>query len=688
MRAMLWKEFRENFKWALMALIALLLAEMYALTRQQFFNMYQEELTPLCKSSFLMATTFGCEAVGLILGFLQILPEQRRDQWAALIHRPVKRAVIYRGKAVAGLLLYLFATVVPFAICVWYVATPGNVGSPYVPRSMYPGIADICAGSMFYFAALFTALRRGPWYGPRIAGLLAAYFASAFVAEYYHPLYVVIEAAILMALALFTAAWSVMLSNGSFRVQPWLGRFAVLAVVFYGVCGLGNISNSVVGIFKSPDYYSGNQYIVDIKGRVLVQINSRSLPTRYTDLAGNPVTDPELLKNTYRYQLGFAGVSSWIGDPHGQRPADIDQGYRSASTYVSRVQEQLPFGAWYYLKHERYFVGFGPNNQRTGAIGRDGFKPGYTPVEPLAYPVESQYYGEVPSFVKIGPEAYYLDFDGHQITPVYSGPDLFGIGPFQSYQNDSSLSDWAAIALLHEARVIDKTGKVIATLPYHRDMDHYGRISIAVLPSKDKFFVQYSASSWIDYRVAEHMPQFMEELDLQGNLLNSYTLPPFPPMEGKRSWQQYLTECVRSPVYEYGNIVYDKIGALFGSERLQKELDSTFGPMWGYRRDILLRCTLTALGLGVITLFWARRAFMSWPRAWAWAAFVFGFNLAGLITFRLCADWPTLVPCPKCGKKRPIDFEQCPACGADWPPPVREGTEIFDHEPAALAPTT
>ena len=217
--------------------------------------------------------------------------------------------------------------------------------------------------------------------------------------------------------------------------------------------------------------------------------------------------------------------------------------------------------------------------------------------------------------------------------------------------------------------MIDKTGKTVATLPYHEDTDHYGRVSLGVLPTKDRFFVRYHASAWIPWEDAQHMPDFLEVMDAQGNLSQTYTLPPFPPEKSERSWQQYIEGCLHSPVYDYGNLVYEKGGALLGSERLGKEYEQVTGPRWGYTLDILIRCTLTSLLLAVVTLFWARRAFFSWRRAFAWAAFVFGFNLAGLITFRLCADWPTLVPCPKCGKKRPLHLEQCPACGAGWPAP-------------------
>ena len=56
---------------------------------------------------------------------MQILPELRRDQWAALLHRPVPRGTIFFGKVIAGLLLYLLATAIPFLLSFFpiYAAT-------------------------------------------------------------------------------------------------------------------------------------------------------------------------------------------------------------------------------------------------------------------------------------------------------------------------------------------------------------------------------------------------------------------------------------------------------------------------------------------------------------------------------------------------------------------------------------
>lgn len=92
MKALIWKELRENIGWALLAMLALGAAEFYGLhhTEQSPNFRFNDGIT-LCKKPFLMVTMFGCAAAGLALGFLQVLPELKRDRWAALLHRPVSR---------------------------------------------------------------------------------------------------------------------------------------------------------------------------------------------------------------------------------------------------------------------------------------------------------------------------------------------------------------------------------------------------------------------------------------------------------------------------------------------------------------------------------------------------------------------------------------------------------------------
>lgn len=684
MKAMLWKELRENFKWAVLGMLALGLAEFYGLMERS--NSYNDQSATLCKTSFLMITTFGCAAVGLVLGLIQILPEQRRDQWAALLHRPVSRATIFRGKALAGILLYLLATIVPFLACVWYATAPGHFATPFVPQMILPGIADICAGTMYYFAALFIGLHRGAWYGTRAFGFLAALIGSTFAAA--APVFAgSIIFAVLMALALFTAGWGAILTNGPVRDQPRLARFALVTVVFFGVCGLAAIAAICIEMFSVQNYYYGAQYEVDIDGRPLKRTSSKEAGSTVTDLAGKPITDKRFTTgNSYNYLLSFSQIANYIGDPHqskDERTEYLSQ-YRRNETYVMSAGGSFDTDteSWYYLPQERIFVGYYYKiYQRIGSIGQNGFRPGYEPVTPLPESGPNMHW-EIPPFVQFGETVYHNDFDQRKLTPVFSKPDteVFGTAPMDSNQDRILRSNWAAVALLNQMLVIDKGGQTLATLPYHQDMDRWGTVSIAVMPAKDRFFIRYSPSSWIDYKEQRKMPSYLEEMDAKGTLLNTYTLPPTQQETGTRSWQEYVSECLLPPVFLYGNIVYDKVGAACGSKRLAKELNDTLGDGWGYFKDITIRSSLTSLFLAFLIIVWTRRMHFSWKRAGAWAAFVLAFNIAGLITFRLVADWPVRVRCPQCSRKRAVEENLCPHCGAPWPAPVRSGTEIHDSK--------
>jgi ribosomal protein L37AE/L43A len=41
-------------------------------------------------------------------------------------------------------------------------------------------------------------------------------------------------------------------------------------------------------------------------------------------------------------------------------------------------------------------------------------------------------------------------------------------------------------------------------------------------------------------------------------------------------------------------------------------------------------------------------------------------------------EWPALESCPNCKKLRVVDREHCEHCGADFAPPEKNGTEVFE----------
>lgn len=180
------------------------------------------------------------------------------------------------------------------------------------------------------------------------------------------------------------------------------------------------------------------------------------------------------------------------------------------------------------------------------------------------------------------------------------------------------------------------------------------------------------------------MPSFYEEMDAQGTLLNTYTLPPCTGHPYPQPWQEYAAACVVPPAVLYGYLAYVKIGALVGSESLRNDWRDITGDGWVYLGTFLLLSSIASVVLAAITVMWTRRLYFSWGRTWAWAALVLAFNVAGFLTFRLVADWPVLIRCPQCSRKRPVEEEKCPHCATPWPELKPSGIEIFDEKiPAA-----
>jgi predicted amidophosphoribosyltransferase len=67
----------------------------------------------------------------------------------------------------------------------------------------------------------------------------------------------------------------------------------------------------------------------------------------------------------------------------------------------------------------------------------------------------------------------------------------------------------------------------------------------------------------------------------------------------------------------------------------------------------------------------------------SWVGFIVLTGIPGLLAFLSVQEWPARESCPQCHKPRLVDREHCEHCGAEFPPPEKTGTEIF--EPAGTA---
>ena len=678
MKTMIWKELRENFKWAVLALLGLTLAEFYGLSEQrQTPGDYYNDLT-LCSSTFLLVTSFGCSIIGAALGIVQILPELRRDQWAALLHRPVSRGVIFSGKVAAGLLLYFGATLLPFLASIFYVAVPGQFAAPLVPGLLLPAFSDVFLGPVFYFAAILLCLHRGRWFGSR--GLLGLSVLPVFLLHlstgwpFLFP--------ILSALVFLLAAWGTMLSNGPIQGRPWAARIAQLAVTLAGALTAWIII--ILGLQFLPQgtvqpTSNFTEFEVTRDGQVFfaTQQGLGGTPV-VTDMTGKVITDERYVgNNTYGNFCQLLPLADFQRDPDRPNPY-LSREPRNLQNYVLIVQQGYEAKElWFLLVRENYFIGYDKLSRRcVGIFDADGYKPAGVTPKPFPLPVKKSMFGyTTPFYFWSGPQLYALDFSERTMKPFFNAQDqrIFGAADLNR-GTSTSKSPRVFVTLDDGLHLLDTQGKSVMVIPYRHDPGMWSYLWAADNPDLKQIYLQFSHDQWLD-PVPQPVPVFLDVFDAQGNFVQTYSHPSEASVPTPESWVMRLAEAT-SPLFPVLAVtIYDHV---FPPSTPTIETGTFWEPSFQVELFGMMSLFAVSLGLGILTFFWARRVGFSPGSARLWTLFVLCFGLPGLVTFRLASDWPTRVRCPQCGRHRPIATAECPGCHQPWPIPAANGAEIFD----------
>jgi hypothetical protein len=691
MKALVWKELRENILWAVLAMLALGAAQIYALHHSQYANDFtNSDGFTLCRKQFLTATMFGNAVAGIALGLLQVLPELKRDRWAALLHLPLPRGRFFWGKAIAGVILYFAAAGLPFLFAVWHVATPGNFTAPFVPEMIAPGLADLAAGLCYYFAALLAALQGG-----RIAWRALPFFAAVHVTFFalHEVLFrVVVESAVAMSLVLAIAGWGAIHARESLRARPWLGRIAFLVIAFYGACGVGDLVNALGGIAgrKGEARFSYWQTLDDGAPARADYVNNVLVAS--TEVNGKPFANPNYRPDRFAYHtLGMNTATSYIGDSHDWHRPLYPRAYRDSNTYLyaGRPYSHPRAEVWFFLYGSRYYIGMLPMEKREFArLGVDGFTPAGASPRPFPEDVYPSQIGSDILMIAAPDSLRFVHLAKRRVDPVVLPAPGPIYGTCHAWANVSNGSvDFEGVALPSGMAVYTVSERPVAMLPYRHDVDRWGRVSMGVLKTMDRFVLKSEPSNWIDAKTRRSMPSYIDLMDSQGTVLISYEIPPPPPPVNPPQWSGFIAQRLESPAFFFGEMLYRRIGAAFGSSRLREAPGMQLGADLPSTLQAGRILVLVALVLSVVTFLWSRRAQLPSHRIWAWAAGVLFLGLPGFIIFWLTAERPHTVPCAACRRPRPIKGEHCPHCGAAWPAKPADGTEILDRAPApALAP--
>lgn len=721
MKPMLWKEAREMGRWALLAAIVLGVFAAYALSQTHTQLVYGNGGGNVS----LLPWAIGAPLAAVVLGLLQILPEQRRDQWAFLVHRPATRDALFGGKATAGLGMYGLAVGVPALVALVWAAMPGHLPIPFDARLALPGLADMLAGVPCYFAGLLTALRPARWYGSRALPIPAA-LAVALLAYSMPSFRSSVTISLLSTVVFALAAWGSFRTTGQYECQPKAAKASLGVILYLGIVLAVGALVLLTAAFvprtpepERPSTHIRSYYQVTRAGQVL-RITIRGGSTVHAeDLQGHAVP---IGKHFSESLLGPNTNTLWDRDwKAGYGVADYRQ---SASVFVlaygiSRTKPHAML--WYYHVPERRILGYSRRTQRLTMVAGPQSVVAADAPPPLPFPLglrnnTTQDYSNNSNFTGSGLMVYdhivyALNLADARLAPLltvspperieklqqdylFQQPLSVDTLPSANDFNNKRVAVFEVITLTR-LQIYDRLGRLQLSVPRYLDAtQRYGDPSVLPLPKGDRYFFRYSPTRHVPRATRRTTPSIMVETDANGKVLRRDTLPaivntpyPLPPHPVYASAWGILAP----PAWVTGGLLYraENPSRPHGPDWMEAIWSEMRKYPNAYRN--VTRVSFLCGGLSaLLAVLIGRRC--AWSRAGrvAWAFGTFWLGLYGILLLVALDTWPARERCPHCGRKRVVTQERCEHCGAGFAVPPPDGAEIFDvpqSETGSVQPT-
>ncbi len=162
MRALIWKETRENLRWLPVGLVVIAALCMYVHPMKPANIDY----SPLAKT---LATYLGIvmPLLAFALGLLQSYRDLQPDARAYLHHREVKPTQVAMAKLVVGFGLYAVAVYAPITLLAGWIAYQGMDWYPMRPAQVIPAMVLALAAFLWHPAAMLMMARQASWWGTK-----------------------------------------------------------------------------------------------------------------------------------------------------------------------------------------------------------------------------------------------------------------------------------------------------------------------------------------------------------------------------------------------------------------------------------------------------------------------------------------------------------------------------------------
>jgi hypothetical protein len=701
MRALIWKEWHENLKWAAVPVL-LILGPMAVFGA-----------APLLAAGHLFYVSLVAALFGAVLGFLQVFPESRGDRRSLLLHRPLSRTRIFLAKALAGVGLYLLGLGIPLAFCVALAATPGHVAQPFSPPMVLPWLADVLTGVVYYFAGMLTAQREARWYGSRCLALAAGLFCSILVwtaPEFWQAVVTIV----IMATFAAVAAWGSFGAGGAYAPQPRLSKIALAVTLLAALSALSFTAKMLLGRYFEPG--TRYAYLLDRRARVLDVRDKDGEVQSVTDLQGQ--VPPELRG----VRLDFHALLENAA-PEARVDLTRWRSYRSCNRFAVKYgNETKPDNeVWWYAPAQGRLLGYNTQSRRPiGGFGPDGFTPpGGQPggrFEGPLYHVSRFPEATASPYLAFPAGVYKVDFHKRTIQTLFVPAAGETVVWASRWEDEKKKEPLAFVGTDRAIHVADESGSRVFSAAPPGDLRGYRIRSAGRLNEPRRYWVWLDPPWYLGAEALEAMPACVVEYDANGREAGRRVVPPQPgrPGDARGTHPRMLVfepsynvavSGLATPPAEFAVLAGAK-QYLVGQARANDGVEvPLLLPVLFYSTQFFLPgvdslpraagrlvfsfaslMLLSAAACGLVCWLLARRHAFSRARQLGWALCGLVWGLAGLLLMLALEEWPAHVECPGCRKRRVVTRETCEHCGAPHAAPAPDGTEIFEPLAAPAHP--
>jgi hypothetical protein len=670
------KEFRENFKWAV--LLMFLLSAFLISDLKHLATTDQQVIEIDLVSTFNTMALFT-PLMGLLIGFAQAVRENRGDKWGFLTHRPVSRSTLFWGKAVGGILLYTAAAALPWIGALLWLSTSGHVPMPFDPRMALPGAADLLCGMVYYFAGLLTGMRDARWFATRALGIGIGIICSigGQAAGRFEWAVAFIAAGIVIN---SVAAWGTFVGGGNYQTQPRITRVATGISIGTGLLLVCFLSFFIVGslVFDGNGSSQPGRYTVDADGTIVHLLFEGNRIAAIEDLQGQPI---EKYRNPEARDMYARGVAERSIEIRSLRPGIVPNSFRSTRNFFLALLpgfNDSPFDSvrWYYVMRENLIAAFDRRTAKlAGWLGPGGFSAGENPPEKRFTSSLLNSYATRQSLLAFDDSVYRLDLGHRRIEKIFTpsaDERVLGAEAANAYGAFDYVADAGATfnGIVTAQRVIIQStnGTVEMSVPFDSRAKDYDEVTIyrpVYAPDKPTF-IWYSANRM---DIPKPTPTLITKYD-SGNAVVEQVEVPRAISSASMSWGA-ATIFLAIPVTVRAAIAKPWLG-----ENGRLDLSEAMSP--GQRMAFWFLSTLSSLASAAAIFARCRKFAFSSGRTSIWTALGFILGPFGFLLILALIEWPVREPCPACGRMRVVTQERCEHCSRPFTPPHHDGTEVFE----------